>query len=46
MDDLLPLTPAHLHLLICPRRAGYQLMNTLAARLALVWLLREIRLKA
>jgi len=36
MDDLLPLTPARLHLLICPHRAGYQLMNTLAARLALL----------
>ena len=36
MDDLLPLTPSRLHLLICPRRAGYQLMNTLAARLALL----------
>jgi len=36
MDDLLPLTPARLHLLICPRRPGYRLMNALAARLALV----------
>ncbi len=36
MDNLLPLTPSHIHLLICPRRAGYQLMNTLAARLALL----------